>query len=104
MLGNFEDYIAILATVPTYKPNEDELKISGLTALANNLRAKNAEVNTTFAPVSAARGLRDRLLYLDDDCVVNMALLCKAYVRAAFGPDSHLFKSIKGLEFKRRGN
>jgi len=32
---------------------------------------------------------------------VNIALQVKAYVRAAFGPDSQLFKQIKGLEFKR---
>lgn len=103
MLGNFENYIAVLSTVGTYKPNEPDLKISGLTALANDLRAKNEAVNAAFAPVSAARGQRDRLLYLDEDCVVNTALLVKAYVRAAFGQDSQLFKSIKGLKFKRRG-
>jgi hypothetical protein len=34
---------------------------------------------------------------------VNIALLVKAYVRAAFGPDSQLFKSIKGLQFERQG-
>lgn len=102
MLGNFEDFIAILATVATYKPNEADLKFSVLTALAGDLRAKNDAVNTEFAPVSVARGLRDQLLYLNDDCVVNQSLLVKAYVRAALGPDSQLFKSIKGLEFKRQ--
>ena len=99
--GNFDDFIAILETVPTYAPNEPHLTVAGLTTLANDLKAKNEAVNTTFAPVSAARGLRDQLLYLNDDCVVNIALLVKAYVRAALGPDSQLFKSIKGLEFKR---
>lgn len=103
MAGNFEDFIAILKTVPAYAPNEAELTTAGLTALANDLKAKNEAVNTTFAPVSAARGLRDQLLYLNEDCVVNIALLVKAYVRAALGPDSQLFKSIKGLEFARQG-
>jgi hypothetical protein len=101
--GNFQDYIAILATEPTYAPNEPGLTTAGLTTLANDLKAKNEAVNTTFAPVSAARGVRDQLLYLDDDCVVNNALLVKAYVRAALGPDSQLFKSIKGLKFDRQG-
>lgn len=101
MAGNFDDYIAILQTVTTYAPNEADLKITGLTALANDLKAKNEAVNTTFAPLSAARGQRDQLLYLNEDCVVNIALLVKAYTRAAFGQGSQLFKSIKGLEFKR---
>jgi hypothetical protein len=99
--GNFDDYIAILATEPSYAPNEPELTIAALTTFSNNLKTKNEAVNTAFAATNAGRGLRDQLLYLSDDSVVNIALLVKAYVRAAFGPDSQLFKSIKGIEFKR---
>jgi hypothetical protein len=101
IVGNFDNFIEILAVAPTYKPNEFELKINGLTSLSSDLKSKNEAVNTAFAPLSVARGLRDQLLYLNDDYVVNNALLVKAYVRAALGPDSQLFKSIKGLEFKR---
>lgn len=101
--GNFDDYIAILATDPSYAPNEPELTIAGLRALSSDLKAKNQAVNTAFAAMSAARGLRDQLLYLHEDSVVNNELLVKAYVRAALGPDSQLFKSIKGLEFARQG-
>ncbi|HZE64674.1 MAG TPA: hypothetical protein VE056_12375 [Pyrinomonadaceae bacterium] len=98
---NAYDLIAILATEPGYAPNEPSLTIACLTALADDLKAKKEAVNAAFAPLSAARGLRDELLYLNDDCVVNAALLVKAYFRAAFGPNSQLFKQIKGLEFKR---
>jgi hypothetical protein len=99
--GNFDDYVAILATVPGYTPNEADLTIAGLTATGDNLKAKNLAVNQAFAPMSAARGQRDQLLYLSDDSVVNIALLVKAYVRAALGSESQLFKQIKGLPFKR---
>jgi hypothetical protein len=101
IVGNVEDYIAIVATVSTYKPNEADLTIAGLNALVADLKAKNDAVNAAFAALSVARGVRDQLLYTNDDCVVNIALLVKAYVRAAFGPDSTIFKSIKGIEFKR---
>jgi hypothetical protein len=101
--GNFDDFIAILKTEPVYAPNEADLTTAGLTALADELKAKNNAVNATFVPVSVARGRRDQLLYLNEDCVVNTALLVKAYVRAALGPDSQLFKQIKGLEFSRQG-
>lgn len=101
--GNFTDYVALLAAVSAYKPNEPDLTVAGLQALATDLKAKNETVNTTFAPVSAARGLRDQSLYTDDNCVINIALLVKAYTRAALGPDSQLFKQIKGLQFERRG-
>lgn len=102
-LGNFESYIEILKQVPSYNPNEADLKLTALIGFAASLQTKNQAVNTTFAALSQARGLRDGLLYLNDDSVVNTALLVKAYVRAALGADSQLYKQIKGLEFKRRG-
>lgn len=101
IVGNVDDYIAILSTETAYAPNETDLTLAGLTALSDNLKARNNAVNSTFAPVSAARGQRDQLLYANEDSVVNIALQVKAYVRAAFGPNSQVFKSIKGLEFKR---
>lgn len=101
IVGNVDDYIAILSTETSYAPNETDLTVAGLTALSNNLKARNNAVNSTFAPVSAARGQRDQLLYTNEDSVVNIALQVKAYVRAAFGPSSQLFNSIKGLAFKR---
>lgn len=102
-LANFQNYVALLATIPLYTPNEDELKLSSMQGLATNLKAKNDGVSAAFVPLSQARGKRDQLLYLKDDCVVNTALLAKAYVSAAFGSQSQLNKAIKGLEFHRQG-
>ena len=42
------------------------------------------------------------LLYLNDDSVVNNALLVKAYVKGAMGTKSQLHKQIKGLTFSRQ--
>lgn len=102
-IGNFENYVALLSTIVTYNPNEADLKISALQAKIASLRAKHEAVNAAFVPLSQARGKRDQLLYLNADCVVNTALLVKAYVKAAFGTQSQLYKSIKGLEFHRQG-
>lgn len=101
-LGNFESYLEILKQVPSYNPNEPNLKIAALTAFATSLKTKNATVNSTAAELSQARGRRDQLLYLAADSIVNTALLIKAYVKAAFGADHQLYKQIKGIEFRRR--
>ena len=53
-------------------------------------------------PLSQARGTRDQLLYEAEDSVVNTALLVKAYVSAAFGTSSQIYKQAKALEFRRR--
>lgn len=100
--GNVSAYVAILANVPSYNPNENELKVSSLQALVADLDAKNTAVSQTFVPLSQAGGVRDGLLYLNDESVVNRAALVKAYVQAAFGRDSQLYKAIKGLDFKRQ--
>lgn len=99
--GSVGAYVSILANVPSYNPNEDELKLSALQALVSDLDAKNNAVSAAFVPLSQARGARDAILYLDEDSVVNRAALIKAYVVAAFGRDSQLYKAIKGLEFRR---
>jgi hypothetical protein len=98
-IGNFESYIEIVKNVSTYTPNEADLKVAALTALAADLTAKSNAVSTTSAALDQARGIRDRLLYLNEDSVVNTAKLVKAYVQAALGSQSQLFKKIKGLAF-----
>lgn len=102
-IGNFGNFVTLLSNITSYAPNEAGLKISALQAKVASLKAKYEAVSTTFVPLSQARGTRDQLLYLNEDCVVNTALLVKAYIKAAFGTQSQLYKSIKGLEFHRQG-
>jgi hypothetical protein len=101
-VGHFESYIEVVKNVPAYKPNEAELKLAALTAFAADLKDKSNAVSTTSAALNQARGQRDRLLYLDDDSIVNTALLVKAYIQAALGTKSQLYKKVKGLEFARQ--
>jgi len=101
-LGNFGAYLAILGAVPEYQPNDTSLKLPALTSFKADLQAKNDAVSATFVPLSQARGLRDQLLYLSPDNVVDTALLSKAYVAGEFGTNSNVHKQIKGLKFQRR--
>jgi hypothetical protein len=102
-IGNFEGLVALLRNLTSYAPNEAELTIAGLEAFVAQMKTVNDAVNTNFVPYSQARGTRDEVLYTGEDSVVNIALLVKAYVSAAFGTQSPLYKSIKGLEFHRQG-
>lgn len=63
------------------------------------MTTKSNAVSTTTAALDQARGTRDRLLYLDDDSIVNTAKLVKNYVQAAMGSQSQLFKKIRPLKF-----
>jgi hypothetical protein len=101
-VGHFESYIEVVKNVPAYKPNEAELKVAALAALAADLKDKSNTVSTTSATLNQARGQRDRLLYLDEDSIVNTALLVKSYIQAAQGTKSQLYKKVKGLQFARQ--
>jgi hypothetical protein len=101
-VGNYGAYLAILGAVPEYQPNDAALKLTALTTFKTDLQAKNDAVSATFVPLSQARGLRDQLLYLSADNVVDTALLAKAYVAGEFGTNSNVYKQIKGLKFQRR--
>lgn len=101
-VGNVETFVALLSNIPSYNPNEDELKVVALQAFAAELKAANNAVSASFVPLSQARGARDQVLYTAPDSVVNTALLVKAYVSAAFGTQSQLNKQIKGLKFERK--
>lgn len=98
-VGHFRSYIEIVKNVPEYNPNEAALEVAALTACGDDLTTKSNTVSTTSAALNQSRGTRDRLLYLDDDSVVNSAKLVKNYVQAALDSDSQLFKKIKPLKF-----
>jgi len=101
-VGSFRTFVALVKELPSYNPNEVNLKAAALEAYADELDAKNNAVTTTGVALAQARSLRDQLLYTNPDSVVNNALLVKAYVKGAFGSDSPLYKQIKGLEFGRK--
>jgi hypothetical protein len=101
-IGNFESYIEIVRNVPAYNPNEADLKVTALDALAADLTTKSNAVSSSSASLDQARGARDQLLYLSDDSIINTALLVKNYVQASLGSQSQLYKKIKGLEFARQ--
>lgn len=100
-VGHVNTFLALLGNIPTYNPNEDELKLTALQAFAAELRATNEAVSTTFVPLGRARADRDDVLYTGDDSVVKIAQLVKAYVSAAFGTKSPLYTQIKSLQFKQ---
>jgi hypothetical protein len=101
-VGNAASMVALLGHIPTYNPNEEKLKVASLQAFITELQAANDAVNTNFVPFSQARSTRDEVLYTGDDSVASIARLVKAYVSAALGTQSPLYKSIKGLKFERK--
>lgn len=101
-LDNLDKLIKLLASIALYAPNEVELKVTTLTALYNDLKAKNAAVVAATAPLSNARIARNDLLYKPNTGLVDIALDTKTYIKSLFGAASPQYKQVSGLKFKAR--
>ena len=100
-LDNFDLFIKQLASIPQYNPNEPELKVAGLTAHYNDLKAKNTAAVNALTQLSNARITRDDTLYRDSTGLVDIALDTKVYVKSVFGASSPQYKQIAKLTFRK---
>ncbi len=98
-LENLDKLISLLATVPSYSPNEKELSIEFLTLLCNELKTKNGAVINTTIPLSKARLVRNNILYREDTGLVDTAMDAKSYIKSVFGASSPEYKLVSRLTF-----
>ena len=99
-LENFFKLIMLLNSIPEYNPNEEELKISTLTALYEDLKAKNTAVVETTTPLSNARIARNDIMYKPLLGLVDISFDTKVYIKSLFGASSPQYKQVSKLEFK----
>jgi len=100
-LGHFRKVIEIVAMIVGYIPNEAEMTILGLKALATEAEAATHDVNQKTANVDAARTMRDKLLYRKVTGIIFLGQRVKGYFRATFGPQSNEYKKVKDVRFKK---
>lgn len=101
LIQHFEGLISVLASEPSYAPNETELQITTLQAKAQDLKDKNNQEANADTAVSNARLERNRILYQENTGLVDTALDVKKYVKSLFGASSPEYNQIKGVKFKK---
>ena len=99
-LDNFDKLIKLLTSVTLYAPNEADLKVTALTTLYNDLKAKNTAVVNATTPLSNARISRNDILYKANTGLVDIALDTKTYIKSLYGATSPQYKQVSKLEFK----
>lgn len=97
---NLYKLLMLLNSIPQYNPNEEELKISTLTALYEDLKSKNTAVVETTTPLSNSRIARNEVMYKPLAGLVDIAFDTKVYIKSVFGPSSPQYKQVSKLEFK----
>ena len=101
VLDNYERYVQYIAATPEYAPNEDDIKLPALKALAVELRAKNTACNNAKVAIDNARMARNRALYTPLTGLVDVALDAKTYIKSLFGATSPEYKLVGKIDFTK---
>lgn len=104
MIDHYSRLLDLLSSVSTYNPNENELKITGITALIAAMKSSNTAVINTTTSFNNARIDRNDLLYKKDTGLLDIAKDCKNYVKSVYGSTHPKYKEVSAIKFtKRRG-
>ena len=99
---NFGILLQLLATIPTYNPNEDELKLTNLTTYQASLMSATQAVDQTEAELNAKLIERDQILYADGTGLYSIAQNVKKYVKSLYGATSPEYTNVSNIEFTSR--
>ena len=100
-IENLDKLIKLLSTIPQYTPNEEELKLASLEALRLDLKLKNTAVLSASVALSNMRINRNKVLYLPDDGMVDVAYSIKSYVKSLYGSRSPEYLRISKIKFTK---
>jgi hypothetical protein len=96
--------IQFIAIYPAYAPNETDLSIAGLSALYNDLKAKNQAANDSETPLKIARIARGNALYTPVTGLVYVGQDTKSYIKSVFGAKSPQYLQVSKLKFRKLKN
>lgn len=99
MADNFGILLQLLATIPNYSPNEDELKLANLTIYHASLMSSTQTVDQTEAELNAKLIERDQILYADGTGLYSIAQNVKKYVKSVYGAGSPEYTNVSSIKF-----
>ena len=96
---NFGILLQLLGTIPTYNPNEDDLKLTNLETYKNSLVSSTQSVDQTEAELNNKLIERDQLLYADGTGLYSIAQNVKKYVKSLYGATSTEYSNVSAIKF-----
>ena len=96
---NFGILLQLLATIPTYAPNEDDLKLVNLNIYKDTLVSSTQAVDQTEAELNAKLIERDQILYADGTGLYSIAQNVKKYVKSLYGATSPEYTNVSAIKF-----
>lgn len=99
---NFGILLQLLETIPSYAPNEDDLKLVNLSAYKDSLVSSTQSVDQTEAELNTKLIERDNLLYADGTGLYSIAQNVKKYVKSLYGATSPEYANVSNIQFTSR--
>ena len=96
---NFGILLQLLTTIPTYAPNEDDLKLTNLNSYKDSLVSSTQAVDQTEAELNLKLIERDQLLYADGTGLYSIAQNVKKYVKSIYGATSPEYANVSEIKF-----
>lgn len=98
---HFSKLISLLASEPSYTPNETDLQLATLNALLSDMQVANTNVSNSYVEISNSRISRDQALYAENTGLYDTAMEIKKYIKSLFGATSPQYKQIGGIKFTK---
>lgn len=97
--ANFGTLLEIISSIPEYDPNEEELKVTTLTAYKDTLMSSTLAVDQTVAELNNQFIQRNELFYKEDTGLYSIAQNVKKYVKSVYGAGSPEFADVSDIKF-----
>ncbi|WP_246022138.1 hypothetical protein [Epilithonimonas xixisoli] len=89
----------MLATIPSYTPNEDDLKLTTLSPYHASLISTTQPVDQTEAELNVKLIERNQILYAENTGLYDIAQNVKKYVKGLYGATSTEYANVSSIKF-----
>ena len=96
---NFGILLQLLATIPAYTPNEEDLMLENLTTYHRSLVSTTQPVDQTEAELKVKLIERNQILYTEGTGLYDIAQNVKKYVKSIYGGTSPEYANVSSIKF-----
>jgi hypothetical protein len=102
LIQHFAAFIALLVSIPSYNPNEVDLKVAALNTYQANLIATNNAAVIAHTKIGNTRILRNKILYTPVTGLCDIGDETKGYIKSIYGSTAPEYKQLSGISFRTR--
>lgn len=100
--NSMEMMVGLLKETKDFNPNELEYKVDTVSQMHQEMLQKNKAVAASYAPLNTARVKRDKMVYTDQDNLVDLFNAAKDYLFSILQTNSADYKAVGRIKFKKQ--